>query len=71
MLRGKKYIKIANLGAPLAQLVECRTLDCGFESHQGRGILFLRKTLYLHCSVLIQINLGKRFDITEKLLTVT
>ena len=38
-------------GAPLAQLVKCGT--CGFESHQGHGVVSLSKTLHLHCLVLV------------------
>ena len=36
-------------GAPLAQLVECRTRL----GRKGRGVVYLSKTLHLHCLVLI------------------
>ena len=41
-------------GAPLAQLVECRTLGGRFESHQGRGVVSLSKILHLHYLALVQ-----------------
>ena len=37
----------------LAQLVECQTLDRKFESHQGRGVVSLSKTLNPHWLVLV------------------
>ena len=47
--------------APLAQLVEC------LESHQGRGVVSLSKTLPFIASY--WFNQGKCADMTEKLLT--
>ena len=50
-------------GALLAQLVECATRQGhGFESRQGRSVVSLSKTLYLHCLVLVQPRKASRND---------
>ena len=52
------------MGAPLAQLVECRTWSQGrwFESPQRLCVVSLSKTLHLHCLVLVQSRKTSRHD---------
>ena len=50
------YLMTSVPEAPLAQLVEAplNRKVADFESHQGRNVVSLSKTLHLHCFVLVQ-----------------